>query len=31
MYRRLYNHQYFQARTAPLAISASAKPSPATK
>jgi penicillin-binding protein 2 len=31
MYRRLYNHQYFQAKTATLAISASANPSPATK
>ncbi len=31
MYRRLYNHQHFQAKTAPLTISASARPTPATK
>ena len=31
MYRRLYNHQYFEAKTAPLAISASASLTPATK
>jgi cell division protein FtsI/penicillin-binding protein 2 len=31
IYRRLYNHQYFQAKGAQLAISASANPGPATK
>jgi cell division protein FtsI/penicillin-binding protein 2 len=31
MYRRLYNHQYFQTKTTPLAISASADSRPATK
>jgi cell division protein FtsI/penicillin-binding protein 2 len=31
MYRRLYNHQYFQAKNPPPAITASAKPGLATK
>jgi cell division protein FtsI/penicillin-binding protein 2 len=31
MYRRLYNHQYFQGKGTQLAISASATPGPATK
>jgi cell division protein FtsI/penicillin-binding protein 2 len=31
MYRRLYNHQYFQAKTTPVALSAAATPIPAAK